>query len=126
MNLNRNSKVKIGRSIHKFCCSRYAPIPHCPKEFFHGLSFPPTAQSVVSDVYNEEERHYDYTAGKSKTIYSHINHFARIVWKNTTEVGCGQSLVSDIGCVFTVMLYQIEGGVGSEDEFMKNIGLPSE
>lgn len=78
-------------------------------------------------MYNEEEKDYNYETGKSKTIFSHVDHFARIVWKNLTEVGCGQSLPNNLGCVFTVVLYHLDEKkeMSSEENYVKNIGIPS-
>lgn len=78
-------------------------------------------------MYNEEEKDYNYETGKSKTIFSHVDHFARIVWKNLTEVGCGQSLPNNLGCVFTVVLYHLDEKkeMSSGENYVKNIGIPS-
>ena len=116
---NKDRKVRIGENIHKFCC--YST-PHCPKDFFHNLLFPPSAGGVVKDWYNQELANYDFSAGKKKTTSSQIKHFTNIVWKKTTKIGCAQSTISGQKCIYTIVLYEEEGSTGTEEDFKKNVG----
>ena len=110
-----------GQSIHKFCCRSR---PHCPKEFFHNLRFPPSAEGVVRDFYDQEIGSYNFATGEKKAQqYTRIQHFANIVWKKTTKIGCAQSNISTAnGCVYTVVQYKLEGSVGGPEVFKDNIG----
>ena len=113
-----------GESVHKMCCTTQ---PHCPKEFFHGLLFPPSAEGVVKDFYDEEIDSYDFASGKKKTQYfTQIKHFTNIVWKKTTKIGCFQTPVNSRGCVYTVIHYQEKGSQPNEpDVFKANVGALS-
>ena len=112
-----NRKIRIGESIHKFCCISQ---PHCPKRFFHNLLFPPSAKGVVEDWYKEEISNYDFKLGQKKSFTSDISHFSNIVWKKTKSIGCAQSKVVS-KCVFTVVIYEEEGGNGTYNDFKNNI-----
>ncbi|XP_012563566.3 uncharacterized protein LOC105848137 isoform X1 [Hydra vulgaris] len=114
---NFNTSVRIGESIHKFCCQSE---PHCPKRFFHNLLFPPSAKGVVYDWYTDEIKNYDFKSGTAKLSTADISHFSSIVWKNTKSIGCAQSKIVS-KCVFTIVIYEVEGGVGTENDFKNNI-----
>ena len=102
-------------------CCRTAP--HCPMEFFHGLLFPPSAEGVVRDFYNEEIGSYDFVSGKKKAqFYTQIKHFASIVWRKTTKIGCFQTEVDGNNCVYTVIHYKEKGSEGTPEVFKENIG----
>lgn len=109
---------RVGASYHKYCCRSQ---PHCPREFFHGLGFPPSAEGVVKDWYNQEIGNYDVDTGRA-FMNTEINHFSNIVWRNTTKIGCAQSKISPARCVFTLAVYLVEGSIGTPENFMKNIG----
>ena len=109
---------RVGASYHKYCCRSQ---PHCPREFFHGLGFPPSAEGVVKDWYNQEIGNYDVDTGRA-FMNTEINHFSNIVWRNTTKIGCAQSKISSARCVFTLAVYLVEGSIGTPENFMKNIG----
>lgn len=111
---------RVGKSIHKFCCTS---APHCPKEFFHNLLFPPSAKDVVYDWYNQEVGNYNFETGSQASAQSPIKHFSNIVWKNTTKIGCAQSRISFNKCVYTVVLYQVEGSIGTAEKFKENVGI---
>jgi len=111
---------RVGKSIHKFCCTSE---PHCPKEFFHNLLFPPSARDVVYDWYNQEVGNYNFETGSQASAQSPIKHFSNIVWKNTTKIGCAQSKISFNKCVYTVVLYQVEGSIGTPEKFKENVGI---
>lgn len=120
LNISFPKSGDYGQSIHKFCCRSR---PHCPKEFFHQLAFPPSAEGVIDDFYNEEIGSYDFTAGKKKAQhYTRIKHFSNIVWKKTTKIGCAQSQISNNNCVYTVVQYKVEGSLGGPEVFKENIG----
>ena len=98
--------------------------PHCPREFFHGLLFPPSAEGVVKDFYNEEIDSYDFTSGKKKTQYfTQIKHFTNIVWRDTSKIGCYQTKVNSRGCVYTIIHYKARGSFPDQPQvFKENIG----
>lgn len=111
---------KYGESIHKMCCTT---APHCPRVFFHGLLFPPSAEGVVNDFYQEEINSYDFASGKKKTqFYTQIKHFTNIVWKATTKIGCAQTAITSKNCVYTIIHYEVKGSEGSPDVFKQNVG----
>ncbi len=68
---------------------------------------------------------YDFERGKKKDESEEIKHFANIVWKKTSEVGCAQSKRSKRHCIYTVTRYR-EGSVGFESDYKDNIGSTSE
>ena len=118
--LNKGKPVKIGESIHKFCCYSF---PLCPSEFFHNLNFPPSAKGVVGHFYKEVVS-YDFAKGGKKSGVvddQQIRHFTNIVWRRTTEVGCAQSKRNTKGCVYTVVRYRVEGSVGTKEDFKTNV-----
>jgi len=118
--LNKGTTVRVGESIHKFCCYSF---PLCPSEFFHNLNFPPSAKGVVGHFYKEINS-YDFAKGRKKPdVYKdqQIRHFTNIVWKKTSEVGCAQSKRNQKGCVYTVIRYRTEGSVGAEEDFKANV-----
>ena len=118
--LNFSVPRQYGESIHKMCCTT---APHCPREFFHGLLFPPSAEGVIRDFYNEEIDSYDFASGKKKTQYfTQIKHFTNIVWKKTTKIGCSQTKVTSKNCVYTVIHYEEKGSEGTPDDFKENVG----
>ncbi|XP_066935068.1 uncharacterized protein [Clytia hemisphaerica] len=110
-----------GESIHKMCCRT---APHCPREFFHGLLFPPSAEGVVRDFYNEEMKSYDFASGKKKAqFYTQIKHFTNIVWKKTSKIGCFQTKMDSNNCVYTVIHYKEKGSEGTPEIFKENVGV---
>eukprot|EP00795_Rhopilema_esculentum_P007618 gene7618-13430_t len=113
--LNRNREIHVGESIHKFCCYTF-----CPRDFFHGLNFPPSAKGVVNHWY-KEVKNYDFAKGESVSPSAPIKHFTNIVWKKTTEIGCGQSKRSKTGCIYTVTRYRIIGSIGDPENFKNNV-----
>ena len=120
--LNKGKPVRIGESIHKFCCYSF---PLCPSEFFHNLNFPPSAKGVVGHFY-KEVNNYDFAKGGRKVNIAEdqeIRHFTNIVWRKTTEIGCAQSKRNKKGCIYTVLRYRTEGSVGTEEEFKTNVHL---
>jgi len=103
------------------CCTT---APHCPREFFHGLLFPPSAEGVVNDFYKEEIGSYDFSSGQKKTqYYTQIKHFTNIVWKETTRIGCSQTKVTGKNCVYTIVHYKVKGSPddGSPDLYKTNV-----
>ena len=118
--LNKGKTVRVGESIHKFCCYSF---PLCPSEFFHNLNFPPSAKGVVGHFYKEINS-YDFAKGRKKPdVYKdqEIRHFTNIVWRKSSEVGCAQSKRNKKGCVYTVIRYKTEGSIGAEEDFKANV-----
>ncbi len=119
--LNKDRKIPIGESIHKFCCYSF---PYCPSDFFDGLNFPPSAKGIIGNWY-KQMKNYDFAKGTKKNPSEEIKHFTNIVWKKSTEVGCAQSKRSKKGCIYTVVRYRVQGSIGQEDDYKNNVGSTS-
>ncbi len=68
---------------------------------------------VVDNWYSKEEHKHDYK--DNNPDYTIAGHFTQIVWKNTTEIGCGYSSK----CKVYVCQYNPSGNYSNE--YLKNV-----
>lgn len=80
-----------------------------------------TPKSAVDLWYNENSD-YDYVAGAPKTPGAVTGHFTQIVWKGTSELGCGLANCPSIGN-FLVCNYGPAGNV--RGRYTSNVSAPN-
>ncbi|MCI5133546.1 MAG: SCP-like extracellular [Candidatus Electrothrix sp. AW2] len=71
-----------------------------------------TAQNVV-DSWGDEIKDYDYKDNSCKFV---CRHYTQIVWKNTTEVGCGMATCADKSQIW-VCQYTPTGNMAGEKPY---------
>lgn len=72
----------------------------------------PSMTAVIDAWYNEVSD-YDYNRGTSKNGKV-TGHFTQVVWKGTTEIGCGSTYCANLGGTYYVCDYKAPGNYYGE------------
>ncbi|KAI7868216.1 CAP domain-containing protein [Mucor mucedo] len=73
----------------------------------------PSMEAAIDDWYNEV-RNYNYNTGSNKPGSS-TGHFTQVVWKGTTQIGCGATYCNNYRQTFYVCNYNPSGNYNGQN-----------
>ncbi|KAI8075509.1 CAP domain-containing protein [Thamnidium elegans] len=80
-----------------------------------------SSMEVAIDAWYNEVSNYDYNTGSSSNG-GEILHFTQVVWKDTTEIGCGATYCDNHQATLYVCNYRTPGNY--PNQFAANVNRP--
>lgn len=81
----------------------------------------PNWTSVITDGWYGEYKEYDYS---NPGFSMDTGHFTQVVWKSTTEVGCGVKVCNNLGQGYQLYTCSYKDYGNVEGEFAENVLAP--
>jgi len=78
---------------------------------------------ILIDTWYIQSMDYDYTAGQGKPGKT-IDYFTALVWKSTTKVGIGASVMASNGNIYLLIIFSPPGN--SKGGYVKNVLPPDD
>ncbi|KAI7864709.1 CAP domain-containing protein [Mucor mucedo] len=96
---------------HATAVSRTCNYAHNAKGTGQNLAWGRPSLEASIQAWYDESQFYDYNTGRSRYSNKSVGHFTQVVWKGTTEIGCGSTYCAAKKQYFYVCDYSAAGNM---------------